>query len=272
MTKPLHCGNAARNGVMAAMLAGKGFTSHPAAFEGSNGYFGTFGRALPTNFEPFADLGSRWDIETIGYSIKNYPSGGRGHTAIEAALILRDKIGARVSDIANIHCWVSPSSAKRINTDYPRDVEAAKFSAAYVLAYSLVHGAPKIKAFTEAALKDPHVRAMAKLVTAAADPNLSDAVRGESGAAQDHAEGRPSVRASARLRDRIGKGADDAGTDRGEVHGLRDADRQCGGRAQALAHREQLRRAADLRRFLDTDPKGVNAKQALVFPERGRLL
>ena len=81
-----------------------------------------------------------------------------------------------MSDIANIHCWVSPSSAQRINTDYPRDVEAAKFSAAYVLAYSLVHGVPKIKAFTEAALNDPHVRAMGKLVTAAADPNLSDAL------------------------------------------------------------------------------------------------
>ena len=39
-----------------------------------------------------------------------------------------------------------------------------------------------------------------------------------------------------------------------------------------LRYREQLRRAADLRRFLDTDPKGVNEKQALVFPERGRLL
>ena len=40
MTKPLHCGNSARNGLMAAMLASKGFTSHAAVFEGNNGYFG----------------------------------------------------------------------------------------------------------------------------------------------------------------------------------------------------------------------------------------
>jgi 2-methylcitrate dehydratase PrpD len=175
MTKPLHCGNAARNGVMAALLASKGFTSHAEAFEGSNGYFPSFARALPTNFAPFADLGRRWDIKEIGYSLKYYPCGGRGHTAIEAALMLRDKVGARTAEITNIHCWMSPTSAKRVNTVYPVDIEAAKFSAAYVLAYSLVHGAPKIKAFTEEALKDARVRALAGMVTAEADPKLSDA-------------------------------------------------------------------------------------------------
>jgi len=174
MTKPLHCGNAARNGVLAAMLASKGFTSHAGAFEGDNGYFGSFARALPTDYAPFQDLGSRWDLKEIGYSLKYYPCGGRGHTAIEAALMLRDKVGGRTNEITNIHCWMSPSSAKRVNTRYPNDIEAAKFSAAYVLAYSLVYGAPKIKAFTDEALKDGRVRALAGFVTAGADPKLSD--------------------------------------------------------------------------------------------------
>jgi 2-methylcitrate dehydratase PrpD len=172
MTKPLHCGNAARNGVMAAMLAAKGFTSHAAALEGNNSFFTSFGRGLKTNFEPFKDLGSRWDLSTIGYSLKFYPCGGRGHTAIEAALILRDKVASRLDEITNIHCLMSPSSAKRVNTEYPTTVEAAKFSAAYVLAYSLLYGAPKIKAFTEEALKDPRVRALAGRVTAGPDPKL----------------------------------------------------------------------------------------------------
>jgi 2-methylcitrate dehydratase PrpD len=70
---------------------------------------------------------------------------------------------------------VSKSSAQRINTLYPDNVEAAKFSAAYVIAYSLVHGAPRIPAFTEAALKDERVKAVARLVTAGVDPELSDA-------------------------------------------------------------------------------------------------
>ncbi len=174
MSKPLHCGNAARNGVMAAALASKGFTSHVAAFEGNNGFYASFGRALPTDFSPFDDLNKRWDLVEIGFQTKYYPCGGRGHTAIEAALMLRDKLGSRLGEISNIHCLVSPSSAKRINTNYPGDVEAAKFSAAYVIAYSLVHGIPKIKAFTPEALKDERTRAMAKLVTAGADASLSD--------------------------------------------------------------------------------------------------
>ena len=111
----------------------------------------------------------------IGFQTKYYPCGGRGHTPIEAALMLREKIGSRLGEISNIHCLVSPSSAKRINTNYPHDVEAAKFSAAYVIAYSLVHGIPKIKAFTPEALKDARTIAMAKLVTAGADPQLGDA-------------------------------------------------------------------------------------------------
>ena len=175
MTKPLHSGNAARNGVLAALLGKQGFTSHAAAFEGTAGFFNTFTRGLSVSHEPFKDLGSRYDLVTIGYSIKAYPCGGRGHTAIEAALALREQVGARLSDIANIHCLVSRSSAQRINTLWPDSVEAAKFSAAYVVAYSLVHGAPRIPAFTEQALKDERVRALGRLVTAGGDPELSDA-------------------------------------------------------------------------------------------------
>ena len=174
MTKPLHVGNGARNGVMAAMLASKGFTSSPTVLEGDNGYYGSFARALKTDYAPFNDIGSRWDLKETGYSIKYYPCGGRGHTAIDAALALREKIGGRTNEIANIHCWMSPSSAKRVVTKYPIDVESAKFSASYVMAYALLRGPPKIKAFTQEALNDASTRALAGLVTASADPQLSD--------------------------------------------------------------------------------------------------
>ncbi|HEY7296826.1 MAG TPA: MmgE/PrpD family protein [Xanthobacteraceae bacterium] len=179
MTKPLHSGNAARSGVLAASLASRGFTAQRTALEGAAGFFDTFDRGLDRSYAPFDDLGRRFDLVTIGYSIKAYPCGGRGHTAIEAALALREKIGARLAEISAIECYLSRSSAQRVNSRYPDTIEAAKFSAAYVVAYSLVHGAPRIPAFTEQALKDERVKALAKLVTASADPALSDAL-GES--------------------------------------------------------------------------------------------
>src|SRR5207253_1248459 len=85
------------------------------------------------------------------------------------------------ADIANIHCSMSRSSAQRVNTQWPGSVEAAKFSAAYVIAYALIHGAPRIPAFTEEALKDERVKTLAKTVTASADPEFGDGI-GESGA------------------------------------------------------------------------------------------
>jgi 2-methylcitrate dehydratase PrpD len=174
MTKPLHSGNAGRNGVLAASLGSRSFTAQRAVLEGAAGFFDTFDRGLDRSYTPFDDLGRRFDLVTIGYSLKAYPCGGRGHTAIEAALALRDKVGARLSEIGAIQCFISGSSAQRVNARYPDTVEAAKFSAAYVVAYALVHGAPRIPAFTEEALKDERVKALARLVTASADPQLSD--------------------------------------------------------------------------------------------------
>src|SRR5262249_56005269 len=51
---------------------------------GTAGYFATFGRGLDVTLEPFKDLGRRYDLVEIGYSLKAYPCGGRGPTPIAA--------------------------------------------------------------------------------------------------------------------------------------------------------------------------------------------
>jgi 2-methylcitrate dehydratase PrpD len=55
---------------------------------------------------------------------------------------------------------------------YPQSIENAKFSVSYLIAYALVHGAPQIAAFTETALRDDRVKAVAKTVSASVDPEL----------------------------------------------------------------------------------------------------
>jgi 2-methylcitrate dehydratase PrpD len=178
MTKPLHSGHAARDAVMAALLGSRGFTAQPHALEGHSGYFENFGRGLDVTYEPFSDLGRRYDLVAIGYDIKSYPCGGLAHTSIEAALALRERLAARLSDIASIHCSVTRNAGQRAGTVYPQTVENAKFSLAYVVAYSLVHGAPKISAFTEEAIRDDRVRALAKTVSASVDPELGPGTSG----------------------------------------------------------------------------------------------
>jgi 2-methylcitrate dehydratase PrpD len=178
MSKPLHAGQAARNGVMAALLGKGGFTSHPAAFEAPSGYFSTFGRGLDVTFEPFNDLGTRYDLVSGRLDVKAYPCGGLTHTSIEAALALRERIGTRLDAVKGIHCYVTRNAGQRAGTQYPSTVESAKFSVAYLVPYALVHGAPRIAAFTEKALADEHIKALAKVVTASIDPDLGPGTDG----------------------------------------------------------------------------------------------
>ena len=177
MTKPLHNGHAARDAVMSALLGGHGFTSNAASLEGHSGYFEVFGRGLDVTYEPFKDLGKRYDLVVLGYDLKAYPCGGLAHTSIEAALALRAKLASRLADITSIHCAVTRNAGQRASTQYPQSVENAKFSLAYMVAYSLVHGAPMISAFTEEAIKDDAVKAVAKTVTASVDPALGPGTR-----------------------------------------------------------------------------------------------
>src|SRR5262249_50984297 len=125
MTKPLHSGNAARNGVLAASLASRGFTAGESGFEASTGFYKTLARGLETSLQPFGDFGKRHDIVELGFRIKAYPCGGRGHPAIEAALAFRERYGNSVADITNVHCTVTRSTAARVGTEWPKDVEAA---------------------------------------------------------------------------------------------------------------------------------------------------
>ena len=163
MTKPLHAGHAAHDGVLSVMLGARGFTANDRAIEGKNGYYASFARGLPVSLEPFASLGKSYDLVDYGYSIKPYPCGGLGHTAIDAALELRNSVS--IGDIAHVDVAITKWAAGHITDRYPATVEAAKFSAPYLAAYSLVHGAPLLAAFTEQALQDDAVRAAAQKVS-----------------------------------------------------------------------------------------------------------
>jgi 2-methylcitrate dehydratase PrpD len=163
MTKPLHSGHAAHDGILAAMMGARGFTSSPVALEGKDGYFACFARGLPWSLDPFADLGKSYDLVDYGYKLKPYPSGGLGHTAIDAALELREQV--KLDDITHVDVAITKYAARRYTDKYPKSAENAKFSGPYIASYTFVHGAPMLEAFSEAALEDPAVRAFAQKVS-----------------------------------------------------------------------------------------------------------
>jgi len=97
------------------------------------------------------------------------------HTGIDAALKLREVLGPRVADITAIKAGISKYAANRASEQYPANTEAAKFNLQYVVAYSLANGVPKLAAFGEDAIKNERVKALARMVSVAVDPEFADA-------------------------------------------------------------------------------------------------
>jgi 2-methylcitrate dehydratase PrpD len=172
MTKPLHSGAGARNGVLALQLGRSGFTANAAALENPSGYFRCFDRGMAVSYEPFAELGRRFDIVERGFKPKRYPCGGLGHTAIDATLELREEI--RGAEIAAIRTGITKYAAARIGDKYPTSIESAKFSMPYVASYTALYGPPMLKAFTEEAIGDEAVKALARKVSVVIDPQYAD--------------------------------------------------------------------------------------------------
>jgi 2-methylcitrate dehydratase PrpD len=178
MTKPLHAGQAARNAVLAAELGGRGFSANRAAIEARGGFASTFARGSQWQPQAFADLGEKFDLAERGFRPKRYPCGGVIHTGIDAALKLREDLqraGLAARDIVAIKAGISRYASERASEQYPTNTEAAKFNLQYVVAYSFVHGAPGLAAFSEAAIGDAQVKDLAGRTAVTIDPQFADA-------------------------------------------------------------------------------------------------
>ena len=85
MTKPLHVGRAAQNGVVAAELAARGFTGGKDALDPPWGFFQVFSHG--DGFDADRIVGKLGNPHTIvwpGVSIKPYPCGVLGHPTMDA--------------------------------------------------------------------------------------------------------------------------------------------------------------------------------------------
>ncbi len=136
MSKHLHPGKAAFNGVIAADLAARGFTGASRILEGERGFFAAMSGG--GDAARITDgLGERWKVEENGYKL--HACCGHAHTAIDAALALRSKIGdpAAIEEIRVATYGPGWEIVKEANPSTPY---AAKFSLAYVVAAALVEG------------------------------------------------------------------------------------------------------------------------------------
>jgi 2-methylcitrate dehydratase PrpD len=169
MSKHLHTGRAAANGVLAAELAALGFTGARRVLEGRQGFFA----ATAPDGDPEAvtrGLGSGWKLP--GVSIKPYPSCRHTHAAVDAALRLRSEHALDADDVARVEIAGYHSVLDLTDNPTPAHPYAAKFSVQYCVARSLLGGALRLADFAPDRLREPAVVDLMARTDVRLDPDL----------------------------------------------------------------------------------------------------
>jgi len=170
MTKPLHAGHCARSGLLAVLLARRGYTANPEAFEHNLGFFNVFNG--PGQYDASLILpgwGEPLMLESPGASYKQYPCCAGTDSAIEAALDLVREHGVFApASIAHVETWTAARRLAHTNRPDPRTALEAKFSVQYCVARALLDGRVVFAHFEEEACHDPVVRGLMPRVRASA--------------------------------------------------------------------------------------------------------
>lgn len=170
MCKPLHPGRAASTGLLSAVLAHNGFTSHPEAIETKAG----FAELLSRDFDPevaVVNLTSDWAVDQIEF--KDYPSCRSTHGSIDAILALRPRIADAITDITAISITINERAAMIANRINPATNLEAKFCQHYCMAVALLDGRVGLSQFESARLADPRVQDLMGRTRVAGDQSLT---------------------------------------------------------------------------------------------------
>ena len=172
-TKRLHPGWAAQSGLRAARLARAGFVGPRTVFEGVHGLFHGFAHTAKGDYDAITgDFGTRWVSETLAF--KPYPCGTMTHPYIDCARRLAAR-GIAAEEITELICEVADGTVHRLweplaSKQRPPNGYAGKFSTPYCIAAGFVRGNVGLSDFSDAAVPDPRVLALAAKVRYEIDP------------------------------------------------------------------------------------------------------
>jgi 2-methylcitrate dehydratase PrpD len=175
MTKPLHVGQCGRQGLLAVLLAERGFTANPAALEHEQGFLNVFNG--PGNFDVeriFDGWGKPLEVEDISIALKQYPCCGSTHPAIAMALALRAEENVRTDDIEAIDIMPHGRRLRHTNDPDPQTPLQAKFSVQYVVARALRDGSVKLRDFEGNAYAEASIKRLLSLTRTKAHAEMTD--------------------------------------------------------------------------------------------------
>ena len=171
MTKPLHAGRAAENGILAVDLAARGFTAGRDALEAPWGFFRVFGGG----FEPerlVGALGSPHTLLDPGVSVKPFPSGSLGHPSMAAMLELVVEHDLAPNDIAGITFRAGHNILNPLRYPVPRNELEAKFCIPFVLSSIVLRRRAGIREFRDDFVLSDAVAEMMSRITVKFDEEI----------------------------------------------------------------------------------------------------
>jgi 2-methylcitrate dehydratase PrpD len=160
--KNVSVGNAARNGLFAALLAEQGYTAAPAAIEGPLGWARAMGDT-PAVDNILDGLGERWEL--LNNTYKPYPCGIVMHAVIDACLALRQEHALDPQAIAEITVSGDQLLLDRGDRNVSNERDA-RVSIHHCAAVSFLFGAAGVDQFSDEVVHNPAVVRLRALTTA----------------------------------------------------------------------------------------------------------
>jgi 2-methylcitrate dehydratase PrpD len=166
--KNVAVGNAARNGLLAALMAQEGYAAAPAAIEGPFGWAKAMGDDFKLG-EITRELGRQWEFQAVAF--KAYPCGFVFHAIIDACIELRATLRVPGRDILDVLVQGNQLLLDRGTRPVVTDRDA-RISIGHAAAIALLRGRATPEEFSAAAVTDPELRALRMKVRAELAPDM----------------------------------------------------------------------------------------------------
>jgi 2-methylcitrate dehydratase PrpD len=171
MTKSFHPGRAAQNGLTAALLASRNFTSTEVGLEGKSGWANVLSTTRDYT-EITGNLGTTYEIALNTY--KPFACGVVIHPTIDACIQLRNQHKLQAADIERIDLGVHPLVLELTGKKTPQTGLETKFSVYFAAALAIVHGSAGMRDFSDGNARDPVIVGLRDRVVATVDPAVKE--------------------------------------------------------------------------------------------------
>jgi len=184
MVKPLHAGMAARNGLVAALLAQRGYVASERALDGPQGFLKTMDAehsdleaaviGLKATDDRMLETDGQWEILATGITVKLYPSCAATHPTLDLLLDMRAAERFAPEDVDSVEVEVDSMTPRLLIYDRPSTALEGKFSMPYCAAAAIVDGRVGIASFERGRIDRIAIQAMLPKITMRVNPAFDE--------------------------------------------------------------------------------------------------